>query len=96
MLAEFSGARTFLSASAGGSTPADKNVRAPVLARAGLPSGEVEQLSCDREGRVWVEADGRLHRFRGDRWDSPDEAVRLGGRWPVLVPARPSGLWVAD
>ncbi|MBI4323961.1 MAG: hypothetical protein HY674_01730, partial [Chloroflexi bacterium] len=62
----------------------------------GLPGGEIEQLSCDREGRVWVEANGRLHRFRGDRWDSPDEAVRLGGRWPVLVPARPSGLWVAD
>ena len=61
-----------------------------------VPGGEIEQLTCDREGQVWILANGRLHHFHDERWDSPDKAVLLGGRWPVLLPARQHGLWVAD
>ena len=62
----------------------------------GLPSGEIEQLGCDREGRVWIATNERLHCFHGDRWDSADEAVPLAGRWPVLALAQQGGLWVAE
>ena len=61
----------------------------------GLAADDIEQLSCDYEGRVWAAAKGRLHRFYNDRWDSPAEAALLGGPWPVLLPARQRGLWVA-
>ena len=62
----------------------------------GLPADEMEQLSCDHEGRVWAAANGRLHRFLDDRWDSAEDAVLLGGHWPVLLPAHQGGLWVAE
>ena len=61
-----------------------------------MPGGEIEQLTCDREGQVWILANGRLHHFHDERWHSPDKAVLLGGRSPVLVPARQGGLWAAE
>ncbi len=62
----------------------------------GLPAGGVRQLAVDHEGRVWAEADGKLHRYDGDGWDTHQEAVPLGGRWPVLASANEGGLWVAE
>ena len=61
----------------------------------GLPN-RVNQIACDRERRVWVEADGKLYCFHGDRWDSPQQAVPLAGESPVLAPAAKGGLWVAE
>jgi ligand-binding sensor domain-containing protein/signal transduction histidine kinase len=62
----------------------------------GLPAGGARQLAVDQEGHVWVEADGKLHRYNSDGWDFHQRAVSLSGPWPVLAPARQGGLWVAE
>jgi ligand-binding sensor domain-containing protein/signal transduction histidine kinase len=62
----------------------------------GLPTGGVRQLTIDHEGHVWVEAGGKLHRYDSNGWDFHQEAVTLGGMWPVLAPAKQGGLWVAE
>ncbi len=62
----------------------------------GLPAGDVQQLSVDHEGHVWVQSDGKLHCYSAGGWDSSQRAVPLGGRWPVLTAAREGGLWVAE
>ena len=57
----------------------------------------VNQLVCDREGRIWVEAGHKLYGFDSGRWDSAQQAVTVGG-WgtPTMAPAVAGGLWVAD
>lgn len=61
----------------------------------GLPGGSVRQLVCDHEGRIWIEAENRLHLFSGNSPGSESQAVALSGQWSVLAPARTGGLWVA-
>jgi ligand-binding sensor domain-containing protein/signal transduction histidine kinase len=62
----------------------------------GLPAGGVRQLTSDREGHVWAEAGGKLHRYDESGWDTIQSAVPLGGRWPVFAPANKGGLWVGE
>jgi ligand-binding sensor domain-containing protein/signal transduction histidine kinase len=63
----------------------------------GLPSGGVRQVNVDHEGHVWIEAGGKLHRFKNDAETFlQGESVSLGGPWPVFAPARQGGFWVAE
>jgi ligand-binding sensor domain-containing protein/signal transduction histidine kinase len=60
----------------------------------GIPAGEVGDLTCDSEGRVWFAAGGRRYRFEDGKW-LPAAGAELDGPLPVLSPARPGGMWVA-
>ncbi len=62
----------------------------------GLPQGGIRQLAADHEGRIWVEAAGKLHCYDGGGWDRAQAPVALSGSWPVLAPASEGGLWVAE
>ena len=61
----------------------------------GLPRG-VNQLVRDGQGKIWVEAGGKLYGFENGHWDSPQQAAPLSGKIRALAPATNGGLWVAE
>ncbi len=62
----------------------------------GLPGGGVKQLTADQEGRIWIEAGGRLYRFGSEGWIYNSNAVSVDEPWPVFAPANHGGMWVAE
>ena len=62
----------------------------------GLPVQNVERLTCDSDGQVWLAASSGLYYFRKDHWLSPEGANPLSGPLPVIGPAREGGIWVAS
>ncbi len=62
----------------------------------GLPTGNIRQMVCDHEGRVWIEAGGQLYYFEKEQWHPSQPAVEFQGTEAVLAPAAKGGLWVAE
>jgi ligand-binding sensor domain-containing protein/signal transduction histidine kinase len=62
----------------------------------GLPSGPIRQLTCDHEGRIWIEDNGTLYCFNHNRWNANQPATLSSGALAVLAPATKSGLWAAE